>query len=538
MKNIILSIIVIGVLLTTSMVTVNAVNCEPPICIYVDDDNIQGPWDGTFEHPYQTIVDGIAAASNGNTVFVFNGIYSDYLYVTKSIKLIGENQESTIIDTTLEFEYADYVTVRGFTVKLGGIRLWHSSHHTVRENILSDRGGIQLNDCSNSVVSENVISPTLDNGITIKSDSISNILSNNYISGANDHGILIRGDSNNTIVTNNIITNCGWDGINVDKADNTVITDNTITNNDHSILLDFVSNSVLNGNTITDNDKGIDIDHSENLIVSHNIISDNNRHGIDVSHSENIEISNNTITNNHEAGIDLSNDDNIIVTDNSIVNNYVSGICAVASNNNQFTYNIIKNNADGIWLYESHENIVEKNEITDNNHRGILIEGRIFDNTIFKNNIKNNRHGLELLGFIDPNADPGFKSRIPFGNDIIANNIEENVEYGIYSNYLTLDNHVYYNNFINNYQNARDTGTNTWYKTKLTGSEGNYWCDFENNQGYPNYYYIPPLPLRNNDLFPSLDPFEIENIEEFDELSDEEAEQIAHGEKTISTILK
>jgi len=33
--------------------------------IYVDDDNFLGPWDGTLEHPYQFIRDGVAAADPG-----------------------------------------------------------------------------------------------------------------------------------------------------------------------------------------------------------------------------------------------------------------------------------------------------------------------------------------------------------------------------------------------------------------------------------------------------------------------------------------
>ncbi|MFO8077218.1 MAG: hypothetical protein R6U21_01050 [Thermoplasmatota archaeon] len=32
------------------------------ITIYVDDDNISGPWEGTIDHPYQCIQDAIDAA--------------------------------------------------------------------------------------------------------------------------------------------------------------------------------------------------------------------------------------------------------------------------------------------------------------------------------------------------------------------------------------------------------------------------------------------------------------------------------------------
>ena len=71
--------------------------------IYVDDDNTEGPWDGSMEHPYNIIQYAIENASNGDTVFVFSGIYSDYfsenyacVKITKSINLVGEDKNTTI----------------------------------------------------------------------------------------------------------------------------------------------------------------------------------------------------------------------------------------------------------------------------------------------------------------------------------------------------------------------------------------------------------------------------------------------------------
>jgi len=46
---------------------------------------------------FSKIQDAINNASNGDTVFVFSGTYNENPYVNKSIELIGENKNSTII---------------------------------------------------------------------------------------------------------------------------------------------------------------------------------------------------------------------------------------------------------------------------------------------------------------------------------------------------------------------------------------------------------------------------------------------------------
>ena len=53
--------------------------------IYVNVNNTKGPWDGTIEHPYQYIQDGVDNANQGDTVYVFSGIY-DFQYAYRSRK--------------------------------------------------------------------------------------------------------------------------------------------------------------------------------------------------------------------------------------------------------------------------------------------------------------------------------------------------------------------------------------------------------------------------------------------------------------------
>jgi len=90
--------------------------------IYVDDDNVAGPWDGSWEHPYQYIQDGINNAANGDTIYVLNGLYTQKLNVNKQVSIIGQNRENTIIDTGTQSGNSiqivvDYVNMSTFTVK-------------------------------------------------------------------------------------------------------------------------------------------------------------------------------------------------------------------------------------------------------------------------------------------------------------------------------------------------------------------------------------------------------------------------------------
>ena len=134
--------------------------------IYVDDDNTGGPWDGTFAHPFQYIQDGIDAASNNDTIFIFNGTYSEQIVVNKSLYLLGEHRKYTIIDgmnngAVICIQY-DNVVIQNLSVRNSGgysgdagilieaanCTISHSFIYRTKTGISLQGNGNEINNCT------------------------------------------------------------------------------------------------------------------------------------------------------------------------------------------------------------------------------------------------------------------------------------------------------------------------------------------------------------------------------------------------------
>ncbi len=215
--------------------------------LYVDDDNTAGPWDGTEEHPYQHIQDGINNAYEGYTIYVKNGIYYENVIINKTINLDGEDRNNTVIDGSgnehVVVVSSPNVRISGFTIQNSGEEPFDSGIKTL----------------------------TLESNVTI----INNLIQNN------DIGIFLNYGYETTwnIIKDNIVQN-NRDGIYTHWAYNTEISGNIIQfNSEDGIEMERTENSKIKENTISENvECGIYLRTSsnKNKINGKNVISKNN----------------------------------------------------------------------------------------------------------------------------------------------------------------------------------------------------------------------------------------------------------------------
>ncbi|MCK4366985.1 MAG: right-handed parallel beta-helix repeat-containing protein [Thermoplasmata archaeon] len=460
---------------------------------------------------YTTIQSAIDDANPGDSVYVHSGTYYESITIFKTLSLIGEDRDTTVINGTATGDVvhvtADWVNVTGFTIANSGpgyydsgielyyvqncnvagsnfsnnefgIYLYHSSSNRIASNNASvNKYGITLRYSVNNLIINNTASTNAQSGIQLwYSDN--NTLSNNTALSNEVNGIDL-GDSNNNTVANNSISD-NWGGILIiDGSDrNTVVNNIAFSNNWSGINLAFSGNNTMAGNNLFANDVGIQIQDSHSNTIVSNKVSSNNWYGIYLDSSES-----NVITDN------LMVEDGVYIGGDSLENWNSHTIDSSNTVNGKPVYywknvggGTIPSDAGQVILANCTDVVIE-NQNVSNSSVGIEL-GFSSDNTIANNTANSNdRYGISLW-HSDGNTITNHTSLYNEGGidlwrsdgNIIANSVASNNNEGIRT-YSSFDNRIYHNNLIGNARQAYDfNGDNDWDDGYPSG--GNYWSDY------------------------------------------------------------
>ena len=209
---------------------------------------------------YSTIDEAITNAIQGDTIFVKKGTYHETLKIEKSISLVGEDRDSTIIVGTLKGGVKvpltinqNNVTATGFTLREGyaGVQL-HGNFCKISGNrIINTDHGIILSFGSHNNVSANLVESIKYSGITLAIATSNFIQKNKFTSGGS--GIDVSQSShNNTISENNMEANTDI-GIRISESDNNTLFGNNITNCGIGAGINKANNNNFSYNNFVDN---------------------------------------------------------------------------------------------------------------------------------------------------------------------------------------------------------------------------------------------------------------------------------------------
>ncbi len=490
---------------------------------------------------YSTISAAIDASNINDTINVKSGVYYEQILISKSLSLLGEDKETTVIngsgfDLVVNIS-SDNVIFSGFTIsgphiiEKGGILLESSKNCSISNlKIHGNFCGIHLINTNDSYIENNEF---YDNDLGIFSTSSNhNLIKNNNF----NHDPLRLVFSNNNTIRNNMINESY---ITLIESSDNIIHNNSIEYGGGILLERYSNNNTVeknsclyigssagisiqaasNGNKILENNlsygkfDGIHVSGSAQNNFTNNIINSNSRYGIYSinspywSNGKNEFFSN--ILNNNGIGFVLSTQTDVIYSSNIVNNENVHFYYDLhGSRDNPIViegFELSESNTTNlgkITLVNSSYVIIRNNNLTNNSR--LVVVGSDFscsgihvygsnNITIINNHISKNQFGIDI----------SYSKYITIFNNLITENLC-GVRLLKFSENIT----IHTNNIIDNRKGfiLDYTYNSTIYNNRIINySEENYISySSENNTFINNFMDIDGDGFENEiDVFPN-----------------------------------
>ena len=296
--------------------------------------------DGSGE--YTTIADAVAAANEGDKIFVAAGEYSGGVVVDKAIEIIGPDDPKQAVWSNSGYH----------------VIYWQASGGSIANLTVHQTGGCELN-CS-----------------AIHFDSGSARVENNFLSSDGGTAVYITGSTARPDVVRNTMSASKETGVFVDNQ----------------------GAGTIDGNDIFDNGlAGIELKSGADPLIRNNVIRDGRAAGILVGEDALGTIELNDITGNALAGIEAVTKRKLVVRSNKINNNKQAGVFVQSSGQGLFENNEIKGNGfSGVELSAGGNSVFKDNTVTGNVEYGFYIYNKA-GATITNNDVTGNAKAAFLI---------------------------------------------------------------------------------------------------------------------------------------------
>jgi len=341
---------------------------------------------------YKTIGEAVVAASNGDTIYIKPGTYSEEVILNKTLNLMpltGESGPVVLrgdgIEVGIEIT-ADGCSLEGLTLSnfTGPAIMVTSQGNAIRKNSFeaSSPAILITNSGRNSVI--NNIIKDCTGGIVLWSGSVDNAISDNEIVGG-AMSILLR-DVGQNQVTGNIARNSeigvhllnssgigvagnkiegGTFGLRIYNCSLIQVNDNQVSESTYGLYLMDSSAIEASGDSFRDGTFGVVLDNCSQSIVK-KCTSENNARAFGLGASKGNAIIENTILGSDDTALEL-----------------------IYSDGNNLASNQLIKSEKGIIMIDSSRNVLENNSLQESKW-ALYVEGagrEGFDNTISESNL-------------------------------------------------------------------------------------------------------------------------------------------------------